>query len=119
MKASRISATPPEVTPSLLCGNTITQYSRIQTTATAPSRLRKDPANCHSEDAAGDEESGIALKTIRARSFAAAQDDSIGVFFRRLLSRLLEKVSKREPPNKLLKIKDRHKKDVKNEGTSH
>jgi hypothetical protein len=31
------------------------------------------------------EESRIAVKTLRARSFAAAQDDSIGAFFRSLL----------------------------------
>ena len=34
--------------------------------------------------AASDEESCIALKTLRARSFAAAQDDSIEGFFRSL-----------------------------------
>ena len=85
MKAPRIPATLPEVNPILLRGNTITQYRKILTTEIAPSRLRKDPANCHSADAAGDEESGIALKTIRARSFAAAQDDSIGVVLRSLL----------------------------------
>jgi hypothetical protein len=31
------------------------------------------------------EESRIVLKTLRARSFAAAQDDSMGAFFRSLL----------------------------------
>jgi hypothetical protein len=43
--------------------------------------------NCHSEEvaAATDEESGIALKARGARSFAAAQDDSIGMFFPNLL----------------------------------
>ena len=44
--------------------------------------------------------------------------------FRRILttgdapSRLLKMSGKREPPNKLLKIQGRHKKDVINEGTS-
>jgi len=41
---------------------------------------------CYSEEPAGDEESRIVLKTFRARSFAAAQDDSIGPFFRSFLS---------------------------------
>ena len=41
---------------------------------------------CHSEEPAGDEESRIVLKTLRARSIAAAQDDSIGAFFRNLFS---------------------------------
>jgi hypothetical protein len=118
MKASRIPATLPELNPTLLCGNTVTQHRRNLTTAIAPNRLRRNPANCHSEDAAGDEESGIALKTIRARSFAAAPDDSIGVFFRSLLVGFRKKEAKREPPNKVLKIKGRHKKDVKNKGTS-
>ena len=117
MKAPRVPANPLEVNPALLRGNIIAQHRRILTTGIAPNRLRKNPSNCHSEDA-GDEESGIALKTIRARSFGAAQDDSIGVLFRRLLSGLLEKVSKREPPNKLLKIRGRHKESAKNEGTS-
>ena len=85
MKASRIPATLPELNPTLLCGNTVTQHRRNLTTAIAPNRLRRNAANCHSEDAAGDEESGIALKTIRARSFAAAQDDAIGVPFCSLL----------------------------------
>src|ERR1017187_11031146 len=85
MEVPRIPARVPELTPTLLRDNTIIQPREILTTAIAPGRLRKKPANCHSEDAAGDEESGIALKTIRARSFAAAQDDSIGVFFRSLL----------------------------------
>jgi hypothetical protein len=40
---------------------------------------------CHSEEPAGDEESRIVLPTLGARSFAAAQDDSIGAFFRSLL----------------------------------
>ena len=84
MKAPRIPATSTEVTSTPLCGNTITQHGKNLTTEIAPSRLRKNPANCHSEDAAGDEESGIALKTIRSRSFAAAQDDCIGVFLRSL-----------------------------------
>jgi hypothetical protein len=85
MKVPCIPATPPEVIPTPLCGNIVSQHGKILTTKIAPSRLRKDPANCHSADAAGDEESGIALKTIRARSFAAAQDDSIGVVLRSLL----------------------------------
>ena len=85
MKARRSAATLPEVSPTLLCHNILTQQRMILTMAIAPGRLRKKPANCHSEDAAEDEESGIALKTIRARSFAAAQDGSIGVFFRSLL----------------------------------
>jgi hypothetical protein len=42
--------------------------------------LRKNHSNCHSEEPAGDEESRIALRTLRARSFAAAQDDSVGRF---------------------------------------
>jgi len=37
--------------------------------------------HCHSEEPAGDEESRIALKTLRARSFSAAQDDGIGASF--------------------------------------
>ena len=37
-----------------------------------------------SGEPAGDEESRIALKTLGARSFAAAQDDSIETFFRGL-----------------------------------
>jgi hypothetical protein len=118
MKARRSAATLPEVSPTPLCHNILTQQRMILTMAIAPGRLRKNPANCHSEDAAGDEESGIALKTIRARSFAAAQDDSIGVFFRSLLGGCREKEAKREPPNKLLKIQGRYKKDVRNEGTS-
>jgi hypothetical protein len=44
----------------------------------------KTHRHCHSEEPAGDEESRIAVKTLRARSFAAAQDDSIGAFFRSL-----------------------------------
>ena len=88
MKARRSAATLPEVSPTPLCHNILTQQRMILTMAIAPGRLRKNPANCHSEDAAGDEESGLALKIVRARSFAAAQDDSIGVFFRRLLSGL-------------------------------
>ena len=39
MKALRIPATLPEVTPTLLCGNIITQHSKILTTGIAPSRL--------------------------------------------------------------------------------
>ena len=85
MKVQRGTATPQELMPTLLCGNTITQHRRNLTTMIAPSRLRNDPANCHSEDAAGDEVSGIAVKIIRARSFAAAQDDAIGVPFCSLL----------------------------------
>ena len=46
----------------------------------------KTQVNCHSEEPAGDEESRIALKTCGARSFAAAQDGSIGTFFRSLFS---------------------------------
>jgi hypothetical protein len=38
----------------------------------------------HSEEPAGDEESRIVLKTFRAKSFTAAQDDSMGAFFRKL-----------------------------------
>ena len=68
MKAPRIPATLPELTPTLLCGNTITQHSKIPTTEIPPSTPLKE--------------------------------------------------AKREPPNKLLKIQGRHKKDVKNEGTS-
>jgi len=83
------------------------------TTEIAPSRLRKNPANCRSEDATGDEESGIALKTIRARSFAAAQDDSIGALFRSLLVGFRTKEAKMEPPNKLMKTKDSIKKMLK------
>jgi imidazolonepropionase-like amidohydrolase len=46
----------------------------------------KTHGHCHSEEPAGDEESRVALKTLRARSFAAAQDDSIGTSFRSLFS---------------------------------
>jgi len=69
MKALRIPAALPEMSPTLFCGNTITQSSRVLTMEIAPVRL-------------------------------------------------LKKEAKREPPNKLLKIQGRHKKDVINEGTS-
>ena len=95
MRDPRIPVPLLEVNPALLRGNIIAQHRRILTTGIAPNRLRKNPANCHSEDPAGDEESGIALKTIRARSFAAAQDDSIGVLFRRLLLGCWEKRGER------------------------
>ena len=68
MKAPRIPATPQEVTPTLVSGNTITQHCMILTTEIPASRLLNE--------------------------------------------------AKREPLNKLLKIKGRHKKDVKNKGTS-
>jgi hypothetical protein len=69
MKVPRITDTLPEVNPTLLWGNIITQHRRNLTTEIAPSGL-------------------------------------------------LKKGAKREPPNKLLKIQGRHKKDVINEGTS-
>jgi hypothetical protein len=118
VKTSRNPVAPPEVNSTLPCANTITQNKKTLATTIAPGRRAKNPANCHSEDPAGDEESGIASKTIRARSFAPAQDDSIGVFFRSVLVGCWKRKAKREPPNKLLKIKNRPKKGVKNEGTS-
>jgi hypothetical protein len=45
------------------------------------------------------EESRIAVKTLRARSFAAAQDDSIGAFFRSLLGIGSRGVQARRSPN--------------------
>src|ERR1017187_10871415 len=57
----------------------------------------KTQLNCHSEEPAGDEESRIALKTRGARSFAAAQDDSILTFFRSLFSPALHQIP--SPPN--------------------
>ena len=98
MKSPRIPATLPEVNTTLLRGDIITQDRSILKTEIAPSGLRKNQANCHSEDAAGDDESGIALKTIRARSFAAAQDDSIGVSFRSLLLGCWKKAAKGNLP---------------------
>ena len=41
MNALRNTATPPEVTPTLLCGTTITQHRKILTTGIAPSKLLK------------------------------------------------------------------------------
>ena len=41
MKALRIAETLPEVTPTLLWGNTITQHMKILATAIAPSRSPK------------------------------------------------------------------------------
>ena len=41
MKALRIAETLPEVTPTLLWGNTITQHTKILATVIAPSRCRK------------------------------------------------------------------------------
>jgi hypothetical protein len=85
MKVQRTTAMPRELMPTLLCRKIVTQHRRNLATEIAPGRLRQYPANCYSEDPAGDEESGIALKTIRAGSFAAAQDDDIGGLFRSLL----------------------------------
>jgi hypothetical protein len=41
MKAPRIAAPLPEVSPTLLCGNIITQHRRILTVEIAPVRLVK------------------------------------------------------------------------------
>ena len=44
MNAPRKPATPPEVNPTLLCGNTITQNRKILTTEIAPNKLLRKEA---------------------------------------------------------------------------
>ena len=46
----------------------------------------KTQGHCHSEEPSGNEESRLVLKRRRARSFAAAQDDSMGASCRSLMS---------------------------------
>src|ERR1035441_943061 len=83
------------IVPMAFLHRNVSEFSHLSVSASADiGRLHpwctlagcgKTQLNCHSEEPAGDEESRLVFKTCRARSFAAAQDDSTGTFSRSLL----------------------------------